>query len=380
MTKAFPHNRSHEPAEMVRPRSAPPIRGAFAIRSPAQEADPEGNDPLVSSRIDHSSGSGKLGTDIENLPSVLPDCLRRTAIQTIDPLPQPKRCVATVGSAGYADLLDNLLGSLHANGGLDDVLLVVFVVNGDPDCRRIAENYGAQVIDCRSLGPVGVGVKSVLYSVARVVEAAEYLCLDADMVVLGDLQPVFQTLAACWENAILVCREGNRRGRGKLEHALKWAYRGSTGDIEKLLGESNGEGTYPLIVNDGLFAGSRKALLALDATIRQMPDAPRWIDEEDGVCWRNQFVFNLALARLHSGVELKPEFNLQLHAQSVKLQWDAERLLAAWENTPVRVLHLSGHSKFQYPHLCRLFSSGERLPLESDGNLPPFVEENTADG
>ncbi len=115
-----------------------------------------------------------------------------------------------------------------------------------------------------------------------------------------------------------------------------------------------------MIVNDGLFAGSRKALLALDATIRQMPDAPAWVDESGGVCWRNQFVFNLALARLHCGVELKPEFNLQLHTQSVKIWWDAERVRAAWGNTPVRVLHLSGHSKFQHPQLRRVFSSAGR--------------------
>ncbi len=39
MTKSFPHDASHEPAEIVRPRSAPPIRVAFASRPVLKRAD-----------------------------------------------------------------------------------------------------------------------------------------------------------------------------------------------------------------------------------------------------------------------------------------------------------------------------------------------------
>ncbi len=39
MTKSFPHDASHEPAEIVRPRSASPIRVAFASRPVLKRAD-----------------------------------------------------------------------------------------------------------------------------------------------------------------------------------------------------------------------------------------------------------------------------------------------------------------------------------------------------
>jgi hypothetical protein len=50
------------------------------------------------------------------------------------------------------------------------------------------------------------------------------------------------------------------------------------------------------VVNDGLFAGSRGALLALDGVIRTIPDAPAWINQHSNNWWRNQFIFSLALA------------------------------------------------------------------------------------
>jgi hypothetical protein len=45
-----------------------------------------------------------------------------------------------------------------------------------------------------------------------VVQADQYLCLDADMLVLDDLQPVYAALDVCPPGTILACREGNGYG------------------------------------------------------------------------------------------------------------------------------------------------------------------------
>ena len=104
-----------------------------------------------------------------------------------------------------------------------------------------------------------------------------------------------------------------------------------------------GEGNFDLPVNDGLFAGSRGALLALDGLLRRWPSASAWVDERRDICWRNQFVFNLALARLHCAVELDPVFNIQLNSQDVALSGDGEMPMSAhWRGQPVRVLHFNG--------------------------------------
>ena len=104
-------------------------------------------------------------------------------------------------------------------------------------------------------------------------------------------------------------------------------YGGSDADLHRL-GVTAQEAAFPLVVNDGIFAGSREALLALDGAIRAMPLATRWVDERHNIWWRNQFIFNLALARLRCGIELDSSYNVQLHVQDVQLRQDHVRLAA----------------------------------------------------
>ena len=190
----------------------------------------------------------------------------------------------------------------------------------------------------------------MLYSAARVLDAERFVCLDADMVVLGDLRPVFAALDASPEGSILAVREGNGPIFGDLDDALQRIYGGAAGDVRRLTGAGRGTGAYPLVVNDGLFAAKRAAMLTLDDTIRRWPEAPRWVDERADVSWRNQFVFNLALARLNCGVELDATWNLQLNYQDVRMRREGRRTGAVLAGgREVRVLHFSGAGKSKYP-------------------------------
>jgi hypothetical protein len=67
-------------------------------------------------------------------PATLVDCLRRAEI-TVSTMPLiAERCVATVVSPSVTGLLDDMLGSLYANGCCQDVLLVVFALDVDQAC------------------------------------------------------------------------------------------------------------------------------------------------------------------------------------------------------------------------------------------------------
>lgn len=288
-------------------------------------------------------------------PKTLPDCLDRTIMVLPDPIPHAARCIATVASKGYADSLDDMLGSLHANGQCPDARLVVCVIDDDADCVRVAQKYGATIVRCTLHTNRNVAVKAVLYSIARVIDADQFVCLDADMLVLGDLQPVFAALDACSGDVILACREGNNRRLNDLQQALREIYFGSEADAQRLFQQSD-EGAYPLVVNDGLFAGSRAALLALDEVLRSMLKARDWMDGRGNMPWRNQFVFNLALARLKCGVELNDLYNLQLHVHDVEWQATGGRPQAMWHQQAVRVLHFSGNGRRKYPEWRNLFA------------------------
>ena len=192
------------------------------------------------------------------------------------------------------------------------------------------------------------------------------LCLDADMLVLGDLRPVFAALEACPDGKILVCREGNSLDNQHLGQSLRAIYGGANADVTTL-GMTPQEEVYPLIVNDGLFAGDRTALLALDGAVRAMPQASAWSDAHPHVKWRNQFIFNLALARLQCGVELDSIYNVQLHVQDVQFTQEGARLRALWRGREARVLHFSGGAKRKYPQWQGKFA-GVPEPLVGAGD------------
>jgi hypothetical protein len=288
-------------------------------------------------------------------PRTIADCLGRVDIEVPPTLPSAARCIATVVTPGFDHLLDDLLGSLTTYGNCRDCLIVVLSVEGDPACRRVIEKYGATEIPCTKRGAINATIKSVLYTAPHVVNAEYFLCLDADMLVLGDVRPVFGALEACPEGSVLACREGNSTAITTLEHAISNIYGGRASDFMRILGSVNGEPGYSLVVNDGLFAAGRAALLALDGLIRTWTNAPGWVDERRDVWWRNQFVFNLALARLKCGVELDAVYNINLHTQHVDLRRANGAVEAIWRGRGARVLHFNGWGRNKYPAWRRTF-------------------------
>jgi predicted O-methyltransferase YrrM len=299
------------------------------------------------------------------------DCLRRAEIVLPSTSLKAHRCIATVVSPGFEALADDMLGSLYANGACQDALLVLFVLGQSRDCARLASKYRSVVIPCVPRSRVNPMSKAILYSVARVVEADQYLCLDADMLILGSLKPVFSALEACPEGSILAVREGNGHGLDNLEHALMAVYGGTPNDRQLFL--SGAEGSYSLVANDGIFAGSRTALLALDSTIRGISTGANWVDQRDDIWWRNQFIFNLALARLHCGVELDGCYNVQLHVQNVDLRRAPTGVEAEWHGRRVRLLHLSGSGRRKYPQLRGVYARVTD-PLISTGDGDAYQE------
>lgn len=283
------------------------------------------------------------------------DSLSRAQLVVPHTLPRADRCIATVVSPGFEHLLDDMLGSLYANGCCQDALVVVFVLDGNEACERVITKYQATPVLCQSRAGLNPMSKAVLYSAARVVDARHYLCLDADMIVLGDLRPIFSALEACPEGRIFACREGNSVYANHLGHAMSAIYGGAKTDLQQLAITPE-EAAYSLVVNDGLFAGDRAAMRALDGAIRAMPQACAWADGHSQVKWRNQFIFNLALARLQCGVELDAIYNVQLHVQNVEFDQQGSRMLATWRGRQPRVLHFSGGAKRKYPNWQGRFS------------------------
>jgi predicted O-methyltransferase YrrM len=84
------------------------------------------------------------------------------------------------------------------------------------------------------------------------------------------------------------------------------------------------------------------------------------------VWWRNQFIFNLALARLGCGVELSPVYNVQLNVQDVEASVSEGRARAVWRGRQARVLHFNGAGRKKYPELRGRYSAASE-PLRGGG-------------
>ena len=275
------------------------------------------------------------------------DALRRVRAKRPKRALRAKHCVATVVSSGYAPLLDGLLRSLQTRNLPPDTAIVVFNIGKDPECSRMIAQHNAHEIGCEPQARYNAAIKSVLYSVASLVDADKFICLDADMLVLDDLNGVFDAINAHSPDSILIVRDAFLTD-GNLLKQLCTHYRGDKKDLNLLPGPIGEESSYQLIVNDGLFAGSRRALLGIDNLMRNMPRAAGWVDQFPDHGWRNQFVFNLVLARLRCGIELDPIYNLQMHMNDATPQTIDTRVQALWRGRKAHVLHFCGWGRDKY--------------------------------
>jgi len=248
--------------------------------------------------------------------------------------------------------------------------MVVVIAGQSPACQRIAAKYGALVIGCDPLRKPNATLKSILYSIGNYVDAEQYLCLDVDTLILGDLRPIFAAMSALPEKSILVCRESNRIEFRDLTNALCTVYYGNQADLERFLVTPE-EARYSFVVNDGVFGGSKAALLELDRTIRGIPGAAAWIDERADVTWRNQWVFNLALARLNCAAELCPTYNVQMNCQDVAINERENGIVATIYGKPARIIHFNGVGRHKHINLRRMFGQVHD-PLVAQGASDQF--------
>jgi predicted O-methyltransferase YrrM len=299
-------------------------------------------------------------------PQTLLDCLHRAEISLPASIPRTRQCICTVVSPGFEALADDMLGSVYANADCHDTLLVIFMLGKSSETIRLAAKYKALLIPCQSRSAVNPMSKALMYSAARVIDAERYVCLDADMIVLSSLKQVFSALEACPDGSILAAREGNGTGDLTLQRAFFDIYGGGESDFRRLFNSADAD--YPLVVNDGIFAAGRSAMLALDGVIRSLKGAGEWIDQRRDIWWRNQFIFNLALSKLRCGVELDGSYNVQLHAQDVELSRTPVGMTAQWRGRPVRILHLSGVGRRKYPEWQGMFA---RVPDPLAAHIGP---------
>jgi predicted O-methyltransferase YrrM len=292
----------------------------------------------------------------------LVDPLGMAELSVLDDRAPVECCLATVASAGDESQLDNLLGSLAANSGDHGATVTVISIGDAPSVAEVVARHRALLVPARVLRPPSRASRSVLCSIARLVPAARYVCLDTDMVVLGRLDPLFAALDALPPGALLAVPEGNAPRYDGLADALDRLYGG--GD-PPFFDAQDPAFRRSLVANDGLLAGRQPAFVALDSELRAMQGVGAWLDQQPDLRRRTRFVVNVALARLGTAVAADDTWNLQLGAQDVEVKEVIPRVARArWNGQPVRLLNVNGPGRSKHIRLRTLYA-GVPEPLDA---------------
>jgi hypothetical protein len=293
-------------------------------------------------------GAGPLSPPSDGQERSL-DCLGATLIGAPANHAEVDRCVALVATESYAHLLDGVLRSLERFGGLPGVLRVVFVEEHGGRCEAIARSHDALVVKCLPLRGPTASVKGALYSMSRVVRAKQYLCLDADVLVLGDLGPLFVEHARLAEGRVLIAAESTQGHVPTLKDALVSVYQSEPWEIEALIRACPRVAEEHLVANDGVFVADRAALQAADELLSRTTTLQTWTRARTDVWWRPKGALNVALAQLGAAARLDSTYNVQLHIETVERASEDGRVVALWRGHRATVLHFNGGGREAYP-------------------------------
>jgi hypothetical protein len=231
------------------------------------------------------------------------DCLDRVAVEVPNPPIVCNRCICGVVSPGYEDMLDGMLDSLVAFGHSPDARVVIFAI--DESYETLARRPDITRIRCKSIERLSPAVKGVIYSASRFIEAKQFLALEADVLIIGSIQPLWSLVDVVWQEMLLGVRPTANEGRMRM---VEVGMDQKLGDIKYITGNQNFDGTFWF--NGGVLAGNRAAFSLLDKKLRDLaPYSILWM--EGGPQYRDELLMNLSLCLLNNATEFSASFNQQ---------------------------------------------------------------------
>lgn len=300
--------------------------------------------PAASKKVDESGGKKPEHVKPRAAKGRLTDCLARCYITKPKQWRPVERALVTVTSPGYAEQADEMLTSAAAYGCVPDAARVIYAVDPDDEQRSLARKHGATLVECEAQGRIDSQIKAVTYSAHLATPAHRYVVIDGDCVVLDSLEPLYAALEALPAGRVLAARDGllAKNAWPDLGAMLVGSYVGTVDEVREM-GADPKLLSYPLCINDGVYAADYDALASLDKLIRSWR-AHVWADGHATNTWRNQFVFNLACAAEDRLVELDASWNAQRYFDPITFTTTGGRLRGEMRGAPVRIAHFCAGS------------------------------------
>lgn len=256
-----------------------------------------------------------------------------------------EKCITVIISPGYESYVDNMLGSLYVNGNCKDATILLMAIDKNELMEDIARKYGAVIIGCSTGDKSRFTMKNATYMAPYIVYADYYIYLDGDMIILSELNPIFNNIASLSPKNIYACLEygvPSNKTLGDLLISNEHPYYALPEDAD-FLKMTPIEKASKQVINGGVIAGSRRAMLGLETTMKaMMPQSAIWESVNPDVKWREQAIINIAAIRHGGLVILRPTLNVQLlHATDTAIHAEG-KLFAVYGDAPVDILHFNG--------------------------------------
>jgi lipopolysaccharide biosynthesis glycosyltransferase len=205
----------------------------------------------------------------------------------------------------------------------------------------------------------GTSLKTIIYKITDIVWAKKYMYIDSDMLILDNLNPLFDTLDYLYPNTFLAVKHSDRSSLYTLgESILSTNFGGKANDV-LILGLSELEQNSTCVINSGFFVTNDRTMLSINHTIETLlPNIKIWMMDCSGSLVREEAVLLSALARTQSCVYIDDTYNLQLHDINVlnKITIDENRVY--YKNKPAKILHFTGNTKIdEYPKYLELINN-----------------------
>jgi len=260
------------------------------------------------------------------------------------------KCIISICDAKSVKILDNLWSSIILNSNLKDYKFVLLCNKNEIHCfESVIKTFDPIIVNYDNGFKNNIWLKYALYNIAQVVDCKFYLYLDIDMIVLSDLNELFEKANESSEHDLFFVRESNNvvpKGT-KLGEVLcnnKMIYF-SDESAKFLLKINEKEYNYDFIINAGLILGNKKGFLGLNNILKSMSlESSLWLDQKKDVDWREQGVVNLAMCRYNRCGELPQKFNFQMLTENAKILETKNNLKAycAEKNQEISILHFNG--------------------------------------
>lgn len=286
-------------------------------------------------------------------------------------------CIAVIVTDGYESMAEAMLGSLWDNGGCRDASILIITDSGNTSCQHLASKFNAIVKHIHRIPKDTYIIKSIAYSVARMIRASNYIILDVDMIVTNSLNPLLSSIGVVPSSHILICKEQEGQSQSVLSSGIDTyahPYFGKPGDLANLKVTQQMSQHCP-VFNGGVMAGTREAFFGLESAMRDlMPFSGYWekqevyIPDSTRVKWREQGVMNASLARTGKWSELSGIYNCQLAVSNHPFEIIQGAPSASIENQQATIIHFNGVvGRDHYKKITHNYRDGVKKPFGTLG-------------